>query len=98
MKSPKSLLWLFVAFVPILLGYGIVSYVQLLESTFESRISSANPFYRMADYAVCLPDSMVSERERELFYIAKIYGLIEYKSTFYKEKYAYRLLLPYYKR
>ena len=48
----------------------------------------------MANHPVCLPDSMVSERERELFYTAKIYGLIEYKSTSYKENYACELLYP----
>ena len=48
----------------------------------------------MANHPVCLPDSMVSERERELFYTAKIYGLIEYKSTSYKENYARELLYP----
>lgn len=89
MKRPKYLFWFVVVFfVLILLGYGIVRYVRLLETSFEASISPIDPVYRMANHPVCLPDSMVSERERELFYTAKIYGLIEYKSTSYKENYA----------
>jgi len=93
-KRLKYLLWLVVVFVLILLGYGVVCYVQLLENSFEASISPIDPVYRMANHPVCLPDSMVSERERELFYTAKIYGLIEYKSTSYKENYACELLYP----
>lgn len=93
-KRLKYLLWLVVVFVLILLGYGVVCYVQLLENSFEASISPIDPVYRMANHPVCLPDSIVSERERELFYTAKIYGLIEYKSTFYKENYACELLYP----
>ena len=94
MKRPKYLFWFVVVFVLILLGYGIVRYVRLLETSFEASISPIDPVYRMANHPVCLPDSMVSERERELFYTAKIYGLIEYKSTSYKENYARELLYP----
>lgn len=94
MKRLKYLLWLVVVFVLILLGYGIVRYVRLLENSFEASISPIDPVYRMANHPVCLPDSMVSERERELFYTARIYGLIEYKSTSYKENYACELLYP----
>lgn len=95
MKRLKYLFWFVVVFfVLILLGYGIVRYVRLLETSFEASISPIDPFYRMANHPVCLPDSMVSERERELFYTAKIYGLIEYKSTSYKENYARELLYP----
>ena len=94
MKRLKYLFWLIVVFVLILLGYGVVRYAQLLENSFEASISPIDPFYRMANHPVCLPDSMVSERERELFYTAKIYGLIEYKSTSYKENYARELLYP----
>ena len=94
MNRLKYLLWLVVVFVLILLGYGVVCYVQLLENSFEASISPIDPVYRMANHPVCLPDSMVSERERELFYTAKIYGLIEYKSTSYKENYACELLYP----
>lgn len=94
MKRLKYLLWLVVVFVLILLGYGVVCYVQLLENSFEASISPIDPVYRMANHPVCLPDSIVSERERELFYTAKIYGLIEYKSTCHKEQYACELLYP----
>lgn len=94
MNRLKYLLWLVVVFVLILLGYGVVCYVQLLENSFEASISPIDPVYRMANHPVCLPDSMVSERERALFYTAKIYGLIEYKSTSYKENYACELLYP----
>lgn len=95
MKRPKYLFWFVVVFfVLILLGYGIVRYVRLLENSFEACISPIDPVYRMANHPVCLPDSMVSERERELFYTARIYGLIEYKSTSYKENYACELLYP----
>ena len=93
-KRLKYLLWLVVVFVLILLGYGVVCYVQLLENSFEASISPIDPVYRMANHPVCLPDSIVSERERELFYIAKVYGLIEYKSTCHKEQYARELLYP----
>ena len=72
-KRLKYLLWLVVVFVLILLGYGVVCYVQLLENSFEASISPIDPVYRMANHPVCLPDSIVSERERELFYIAKVY-------------------------
>ena len=94
MKRLKYLFWFVVVFVLILLGYGIVRYALLLENSFEVSISPIDPFYRMTDYPVCLPDSMSSERERELFYIAKVYGLIEYKSTCHKEQYACELLYP----
>lgn len=94
MKRLKYLFWLIVVFVLILLGYVIVRYARLLENSFEASISPIDPFYRMTDHPVCLPDSMVSERERELFYIAKVYGLIEYKSTCHKEQYARELLYP----
>lgn len=95
MKRLKYLFWFVVVFfVLILLGYGIVRYVRLLENSFEASISPIDPVYRMANHPVFLPDSMVSERERELFYTAKIYGLIEYKSTSYKENYACELLYP----
>ena len=93
-KRLKYLFWLIAVFVLILLGYGIVRYARLLENSFEVSISPIDPFYRMTDYPVCLPDSMSSERERELFYIAKVYGLIEYKSTCHKEQYARELLHP----
>ena len=95
-KKPKYqyLFWLVVVFVLILLGYGIVRYARLLESSFEASISPSDPYYKLTDHPVCLPDSTVSERERELFYIAKVYGLIEYKSTCHKEQYACELLYP----
>lgn len=95
MKRLKYLFWLVpVFFVLILLGYGIVRYARLLENSFEASISPSDPYYKLTDHLVCLPDSTVSERDRELFYIAKVYGLIEYKSTYYKEQYAYELLYP----
>ena len=94
MKRLKYLLWLVVVFVLILLGYGIVRYARLLENSFEASISPSDPYYKLTDHLVCLPDSTVSERDRELFYIAKVYSLIEYKSTYYKEQYAYELLYP----
>ena len=90
----QYLFWLVVVFVLILLGYGIVRYARLLENSFEASISPSDPYYKLTDYPVCLPDSTVSERERELFYIAKAYGLIEYKSTCHKEQYACDLLYP----
>lgn len=94
-KRLKYLFWLVpVFFVLILLGYGIVRYARLLENSFEASISPSDPYYKLTDHLVCLPDSTVSERDRELFYIAKVYGLIEYKSTYYKEQYAYELLYP----
>ncbi|WP_293965812.1 S41 family peptidase [uncultured Porphyromonas sp.] len=94
MKRLKYLFWFVVVLVLSLLGYGIVRYARLLENSFEASIFPSDPCYRMTDHSVCLPDSTVSERERELFYIAKLYGLIEYKSTSYKEKYACELLYP----
>ena len=95
MKRLKYLFWLVPVFVVlILLGYGIVRYARLLENSFEASISPSDPYYKLTDHLVCLPDSTVSERDRELFYIAKVYGLIEYKSTYYKEQYAYELLYP----
>ena len=95
MKRLKYLFWLVpVFFVLILLGYGIVRYARLLENSFEASISPSDPYYKLTDHLVCLPYSTVSERDRELFYIAKVYGLIEYKSTYYKEQYAYELLYP----
>ena len=93
-KRLKYLFWLIAVFVLILLGYGIVRYARLLENSFEASISPSDPYYKLTDHLVCLPDSMSSERERELFYIAKVYGLIEYKSTSYKENYACELLYP----
>lgn len=90
----QYLFWLVVVFVLILLGYGIVRYARLLENSFEASISPSDPYYKLTDHPVCLPDSTVSERERELFYIAKAYGLIEYKSTCHKEQYACELLYP----
>ncbi len=94
-KRLKYLFWLVPVFVVlILLGYGIVRYARLLENSFEASISPSDPYYKLTDHLVCLPDSTVSERDRELFYIAKVYGLIEYKSTYYKEQYAYELLYP----
>ena len=90
----QYLFWLVVVFVLILLGYGIVRYARLLENSFEASISPSDPYYKLTDHPVCLPDSTVSERERELFYIAKAYGLIEYKSTCHKEQYACDLLYP----
>lgn len=94
-KRLKYLFWLVpVFFVLILLGYGIVRYARLLENSFEASISPSDPYYKLTDHLVCLPDSTVSERDRELFYIAKVYGLIEYKSTYYKEQYACELLYP----
>ncbi len=95
MKRLKYLFWLVPVFVVlILLGYGIVCYARLLENSFEASISPSDPYYKLTDHLVCLPDSTVPERDRELFYIAKVYGLIEYKSTYYKEQYAYELLYP----
>ena len=94
-KRLKYLFWLVPVFVVlILLGYGIVRYARLLENSFEASISPSDPYYKLTDHLVCLPDSTVPERDRELFYIAKVYGLIEYKSTYYKEQYAYELLYP----
>ena len=90
----QYLFWLVVVFVLFLLGYGIVRYARLLENSFEASISPSDPYYKLTDHPVCLPDSTVSERERELFYIAKAYGLIEYKSTCHKEQYACDLLYP----
>ena len=94
MKRLKYLFWFVVVFVLILLGYGVVRYVQLLENSFEASISPSDPYYKLTDHLVCLPDSTLSERDRELFYIAKVYGLIEYKSTYYKDQYACELLYP----
>ena len=94
-KRLKYLFWLVPVFVVlILLGYGIVRYARLLENSFEASISPSDPYYKLTDHLVCLPDSTVPERDRELFYIAKVYGLIEYKSTYYKEQYACELLYP----
>lgn len=94
-KRLKYLFWLVSVFVVlILLGYGIVRYARLLEDSFEASISPSDPYYKLTDHLVYLPDSTVSERDRELFYIAKVYGLIEYKSTYNKEQYACELLYP----
>ena len=73
MKRLKYLLWLVVVFVLILLGYGIVRYVRLLENSFEASISPIDPVYRMANHPVCLPDSMVSERKRAVLYSKDIW-------------------------
>ena len=94
MKTSKYILLIPAVFILITLGWMLIRYIQLLENSFEASISPIDPVYRMANHPVCLPDSMVSERERELFYTAKIYGLIEYKSTSYKENYARELLYP----
>ena len=94
MKTSKYILVILAAFILATLGWMLIRYIQLLENSFEASISPIDPVYRMTDYPVCLPDSMSSERERELFYIAKVYGLIEYKSTCYKEQYARELLHP----
>ena len=74
MKRLKYLLWLVVVFVLILLGYGVVCYVQLLENSFEANISPIDPVYRMANHPVCLPDSMVLERKRTVLYSKGIWS------------------------